>query len=936
MGFFADTLALRQNGGMPRFLGIAFSLSVGVSGVYGEADSPSFTRDIRPILSGKCFNCHGPDKATREAGFRLDRRESAIDADVLTPGDALDSWIMEVVSTDDMDLRMPPKGDALSDEEIDLLRRWIDAGAEYEAHWSYEDPEYGDRPDVENGSWATSELDYFVLDKLEEKGLSPAPKAKPAVLLRRLYLDLIGLPPSTEEVAAFEAAPSQESFEAHVDRLLQSPRYGEKWASGWLDLARYADSNGYQHDDLRTMWPYRDWVIDAFNDDMPFDQFTIEQLAGDLLPNPTRSQLIATGFNRNVPTNFAGGSKVDEVRANVLHDRVATTGAVWLGLTMECAQCHDHKFDEISQKEYFQFYAYFNKAAPEFEQQGDSMFRKHFIGRDVMVYATEADRKKGEEIEREIALEEAVIAKLGDSGGEIGESAGGEVTILDFEGPNPFKKHNSTRLVNTSLVEAAPGGGGKFAARVDAKPATETKTFWGTGYAIPATDLGDSTEITFWIKTDIASQFNLQVHTGRREASVFRFSTEDAALGEWIQIVAPLAEFEKPQWSIAAVNWSRVQKIQITAHGEDSYDGKYIMLDDAMGVTSSERSRRLKRVAELRVKLAAMQVPSMAMMDDPSPDQTHIMLRGDYTAPGDPVEVGVLGSIHPLDSYSPPNRLGLAQWLVDEANPLTPRVVVNRIWGEIFGRGIVSTPEDFGMQGEAPSHPRLLDWLAVRFVEDGWSKKRLLKTIVLSSTYQQSSKATYGKLEQDPENEWYSRGPRFRLPAELIRDNLLSVSGLLSDKIGGPMVYPVQPDGVWKEIPGADVRRYPTSTGEDRYRRGIYTVWRRGNPYPSMVNFDAPERSVCTTKRDRSNSPLQALTLLNDPVYVEMATVFAESIEGWSGSDREKIDRAFRTVVSRQPNEQEMKILIDLIQESGSWFAVAQTLLNLDETITKS
>ena len=895
-----------------------------------------FNRDIRPILSGKCFHCHGPDPAAREADLRLDDRDEAIDYGAIVPGEPGEGELIFRVTTNDPDLRMPPKGDPLSVEQIAKLEAWIKDGAPYEAHWSYQLPKRPSQPAVQDGSWPAGELDYFVLDRIERAGLGPAPKAKPAVLLRRLYLDLIGLPPSVEDVKAFEADPSPENYEAQVDRLLKSKHFGEKWAAGWLDLARYADSNGYQHDDLRTMWPYRDWVIEALNEDMPFDQFTIEQLAGDLLPNPTRSQLIATGFNRNVPTNFGGGSKVDEVRANVLHDRVSTTGAVWLGLTLECAQCHDHKFDEISQKEYYQFYAYFNKAIPEFAQTGDGMFRKHFIGNEVMVFSSEADRRKGAELQREIELEEKRIAALGESTGAMSENAGDEVTLLDFEGPDPFKQHKATRAVTTSLVEESPGGEGEYAARVEADAVTETKGFFGTGYSIPTTDLADSSEIRFWIKTDIASRFNLQVHTGRREASVFEFSTMDLVPGQWTQIVAPLADFVKPRWSIGAVDWKRVQKIQITAHDSGPYDGKYIMLDDVVGVASSERATRMKRVAQLRVELAALQIPTMAMQDDESPSQTHIMVRGDYASPGDPVEVGVLASMHPLDPNLPPNRLGLANWLVNDANPLTPRVVVNRIWSEVFGRGIVSTPEDFGMQGEAPSHPRLLDWLAVQFVEQGWSMKRLLKVIVLSSTYQQSSSASDEKIKRDSQNELYSRGPRFRLPAELIRDNLLAVSGLLSDKIGGPVVYPVQPAGVWKEIPGADVNRYPTSQGDDRYRRGIYTVWRRGNPYPSMVNFDAPERTVCTTKRDRSNSPLQALTLLNDPVYVEMATELAKAIKGWPGSDREKITRAFRTVVSRKPNERELEILMNLLKERGSWFVVAQTLLNLDEAITKS
>lgn len=919
-----------------RSIAVISILLLGAS-LHAQSEPPSFSRDIRPILSGKCFKCHGPDREAREADLRLDRRESAIDADVIVPGNPAESWILDVVSSDDPDLRMPAKGDPLSSEEIELLRAWIDNGAEYEAHWAYQKPQMPERPEVSHGSWPSSDLDYFVLNRMEEAGLKPAPMAEPAVLLRRLYLDLIGLPPSVEAVTSFEADPTKKKFEDQVDHLLQSTRFGEKWAAGWLDLARYADSNGYQHDDLRTVWPYRDWVIDALNDDMPFDQFSIEQLAGDLLAEPTTSQLVATGFNRNVPTNFSGGTKIPEVRANVLHDRVATTGAVWLGLTLECAQCHDHKFDDISQKEYYQLYAFFNKAIPEFVQQGEGMFRKHFTGREVIVYPSEAEQQQAQKLEREIALEEEIIANLGEFADEVkAESAGQEVVLLDFEGPEPFKDHKATRPVINSVVEDVPTGGGNYAARTEAEPVLETKGFFGSAFSIPATDLAGSTEIRFWIKTDIASQFNLQIHNELRRASVFEFSTTDLEPGTWTQIVAPLADFKKPQWSIGAVDWTNVQIVQITAYGSGPYAGKYVMLDNVAGVTSSEKAIRIQRVAQLRVQLAELQTAAMVMQDSMSPSQTHILMRGDYSAPGDPVETGVLESLHPLNPELPPNRLGLAQWLVDEENPLTPRVVVNRIWAEVFGRGIVTTPEDFGMQGVLPTHPQLLDWLAIHFVENNWSVKRLIKSIVMSSTYQQTSSASAEKMQKDPQNEFYARGPRFRLSAELVRDNLLSISGLLSDKFGGPVVYPVQPEGIWKEITGADFTDYPTSSGEDSYRRGIYTVWRRGNPYPSMINFDAPDRSVCTVNRSRSNTPLQALTLLNDPVYVEMAAEFAKVMESWEGSDREKVVRGFRIAVARRPSENEVEILMQLFRDHQSWFAVAQTLLNLDETITKS
>ena len=912
-------------------------LLIGASSLHAQSEPPSFSRDIRPILSGKCFKCHGPDREAREGDFRLDRRKSALDADVIVPGNPAESWILDVVSSDDPDLRMPKKGDPLSSEEIELLRAWIENGAEYEAHWAYQKPQLSKRPKVRNRSWPSSELDYFVLNRMEKAGFNPEAIAKPAILLRRLYLDLIGLPPSVEAVTSFEADPSKKNFEAHVDHLLQSPRFGEKWATGWLDLARYADSNGYQHDDLRTMWPYRDWVIDALNDDMPFDQFSIEQLAGDLLADPTTSQLVATGFNRNVPTNFSGGIKVPEVRANVLHDRVATTGAVWLGLTLECAQCHDHKFDDISQKEYYQLYAFFNKAIPEIGQKGVDMFRKFFSGREVVVYQSESDRQRVGELQREIALEEEIIANLEQpADDDPTEGAQVQTVLLDFEGPDSLAGNNVTHPASISVVEDAPEEGG-YAARTEVTPDAGAGYFFGSGFAIPAMDLSESMEISFWIKTDMASRFNFQVHNEGQRAIAFGFSTIEAEPGTWRQIIAPVADFTVPHWSEGAVDWSRVLKIQITAFGNGPYNGNYIMLDNVVGQAATERGIRLKRIAELREELDGLPTATMVMQDAMMPPESHIMIRGDYTALGEPVETGVLSSLHPLDSTLPPNRMGLAQWLVDKKNPITPRVVVNRIWAEIFGRGIVTTPEDYGMRGELPTHPQLLDWLAIRFVENDWSVKRLIKSIVLSSTYRQTSSAPAEKIQKDPQNEFYARGPRFRLSSELVRDNLLAISGLLSDKIGGPIVYPIQPDGIWKEILGPlDVTDYPTSSGEDRHRRGIYTVWRRGNPYPSMINFDAPDRSVCTVRRDRSNTPLQALTLLNDPVYVEMAAEFAKVMKSWKGSDREKVVRGFRVAVARQPSENEVKVLMELLQEFQSWFAVAQTLLNLDETITKS
>ena len=897
-------------------------------------DPPSekydFNRDIRPILSGRCFACHGPDGAARQAELRLDRSVEALESGTIIAGNPDQSELIKRITSHDPDFRMPPKGKALSASDISKLTAWIADGATYETHWSFSPPVKSGRPEVRQSAWPTGEIDYFILNKLERSAVKPSPKASPAILLRRLYLDLIGLPPSVEDVKTFEADPSTARFAAKVDQLLASERFGEKWAAGWLDLARYADSNGYQHDDMRTMWPYRDWVINALNDDMPFDRFTIEQLAGDLLPDPTEQQLVATGFNRNVPVNFSGGTKVEEIRANVLHDRVATTGTVWLGLTLGCAQCHDHKFDAISQEEYYQLYAYFNKAVPEVAQKSETMFKKLFVGRELIVYQSPADRIKAKRLISELAMIDKPIA----APEEVNNR---QLILLDFEGPEPLATNNLSHPGTTSTVDDVPDGGGKTAAKTVIKPSENDPGFFGSGYSFDKRDLSRMTSISFWIKTSIQSSFNFQVHSSDKSVSVFGFSTANIKPDTWTKITAKLDGFTKPPWAMQEVDWSAVTKIQVTAYGNGPYGGNSIILDNVIGQQITEVDERKKRLAELRKELDALQTSTMVMQDAEVPTSTHIMIRGDYTTPGKPVEPGVLSALHPIDNFSEPNRLGLARWLTSADNPLTARVAVNRIWAEIFGKGLVSTPGDFGMRGSAPSHPRLLDWLAVDFVEQGWSIKRLIRTLVLSSTYQQTSIANEALQQSDPSNELYARGPRFRLTAELIRDNLLAASGLLSNEMGGPVVYPLQPDGLWKEILSVmDVTEYPTSTGSDRHRRGIYTVWRRGNPYPSMINFDAPERAVCTTQRDRSNTPLQALTLLNDPVYVEMATHFATRIWRWDGNDREKVIRAFRTVVSRKPSEDEVEVLLELRRKRGSWYSVAQVLLNLDEAITKS
>ena len=788
--------------------------------------APDFSRDIRPILSGKCFKCHGPDAGSREADLRLDQREAAIEWGVITPGSASESSLMDRITTDDPDLRMPPNGPQLTTDEIDSLKSWINAGADYTKHWAYVPPRAVEPPPIPDQTWnQRNAIDFFIQAALVDQNLEPSPVAEPAVLLRRLSLDLIGLPPTFDEVAAFEEDPSEQNFEANVDRLLDSVHFGEKWAQHWLDLARYADSNGYQHDDLRTMWPYRDWVINALNADMPFDQFTIEQLAGDLLPEPSREQLIATGFHRNVATNFSGGSKVDEVRADILHDRVSTTGQVWLGMTMECCQCHDHKFDPISQVEYYQLYAYFNQAIPELDIEGPGMFKKKFIGAEIAVYASPEEEAQAEQILKQIELEQAALQR--------------------------------------------------------AKPrAREGQAAW-----------------------------EQEFQDSDRASSI---------------------PWERFPWNLRGGAFKlKIPREQRSA--EDIVSIEALLFYDHPSTGPYEKALDL-----LKSELAKLAPRSMIMRDSTNRVPTNLFNRGDYTSLGERVEAGTPGVLHELDSQFPSNRLGLAKWLVNPNNPLTARVTVNRIWAEIFGQGIVTTLEDFGMQSAPPTHPELLDWLSVQFVDNGWSMKRLIKTIVMSSTYRQTSAAPHAKINQDSANQWLSRGPRFRLSAELVRDNLLAISGKLSTKVGGPSVYPPQPAGMWKQISGANVSVYPTSVGEDRYRRGLYTFLRRGNPNPMVLNFDGSNRSSCVTKRDRSNTPVQALNLLNDPSFVEAAEAFAAWMSESPGEEGDKVTAAFRKALARAPTDQEVQALLGLYRKHNSWFLIAQAILNLDETITKS
>ena len=674
-------------------------------------------------------------------------------------------------------------------------------------HWAYVLPEGGDRG-----------IDELIGERLGAAGLEMMPQADPARLIRRVYLDLIGLPPSIGEVDAFVADPSDAHFEEIVDRLLASPRFGEKWATGWLDLARYADSDGYQRDGFRNVWPYRDWVIRAFNSDMPFDQFTIEQLAGDLLPEPTQDQLIATGFHRGPILNLEAGTDAEEDRVKQVTDRVNTTGTVWLATSLECAQCHDHKYDPFSIEEYYSLFAFFNSTEQEGRRRGSADgAAMDYVGPDIdLPIPAEEKQRRAEARQKVAAAEKEFVAKIK----ELCEAL-------------PEEQLKSLQPKTVSLIEKEKPG------YQDAKSIRK---------------------------------------------AVFAKGKESAML----------AKLEK----------------QVEAQRKRAEQGTF-----QIGFTS----RVMKEIADGR--------------------ETFVMKRGDFLRPGERVAAATPAALHDFPEGAPKNRLGLARWLVAEDNPLTARVAVNRIWAELFGRGLVTTMEDFGREGARPTHPQLLDFLAVTFRDaDAWSMKRTIRRIVVSRAYRQSAVVSAGRRAQDVDNALYSRGPRNRLNAEQIRDNALSISGLLSGKMYGRPVRPVQPDKVWRVIGQVD-NRYYLSEGEDLHRRGIYTIWRRSAHYPSFANFDAPNRGACTVQRQSSNTPLQALTLMNDPAYVEMARAFAERVQA-EASGRpigQQLSHAFRLAVGRKPGAREIAALTRVHARGGEdpWFDVATTLLNLHETITK-
>ena len=841
----------------------------------GAADPPAidFNRHIRPILSNNCYKCHGPDAGERKSGLRLDVRDAATAAaesgsPAIVPGQPDQSGLVERIASDDPDFQMPPPDSQkkLTDHEKDLLRQWIAQGASYRQHWSLIAPVRPALPAVQSAAWPRNPIDYFILAKLEAAGLAPSPEADRETLIRRVTLDLTGLPPTPVEIDAFLADTRPDAYERLVDRLLETPQYGERMTLDWLDAARFADTHGYHIDSGRDMSRWRQWVIRAFNANLPFDQFTVEQLAGDLLPDATLDQKIASGFNRNHMINFEGGAIPQEYHNAYIVDRVNTTATVWLGLTVACTQCHDHKYDPLTQREFYQLYAFFHN-----------------------VRENGLDGNKGN-------AEPLLKAPTADEQAKLGEltAAAGQLEA-QLAGPWP---------------------------EADAAQAE-------------------------WEQTALATT---QAENKQPESKL----PDDVA-----KALAVAAAERSPEQSASVRSYFRRHVAEPTRTVRE----------------------QLQSIRKDRDALDAA-IPTAMVMNDGEPRPTFVLVRGQYDKQSDPVQPDVPASLPPLAVDAPHNRLGLAQWLVRRDHPLAARVTVNRYWQLFFGTGLVKTAEDFGSQGDPPSHPELLDWLAVEFQEPQampivsgpprWNVKSLVRLLVTSATYRQAS-AWRADLAHDPENRLLGRASRLRLPAELIRDQALAASGLLDRRIGGPSVSPYQPAGLWEELmsraDGANwtAQTYVQSHGPDLYRRTMYTFWKRTSPPPTLATFDAPDRETCTVRRARTNTPLQALILWNDPTYVEASRHLAErTIAAGGGEPAARIAFAFRVVVGRQPRASETAVLLALLAEQtqryqsdrdaatkllsvgesprnealdvaelAAWTMVASAILNLDETVTR-
>ncbi len=936
-----------------------------------HAQTVEFNRDIRPIFSDKCFTCHGPDAANRKTKMRLDIESGAMielreGRHAFVPGDPDHSEVMRRISSTDKAVRMPPAymgRDKLSDKDINLIREWIVQGAKYEPFWSFIPPKRPAVPDIANPHWPKNPIDNFVFAKLAQEGLAPSPEADKRTLIRRVSLDLTGIPPTPEEVSAFLNDASPNAYEKVVDRLLQSPRYGERMAFRWMENARYGDTNGYQTDGPREMWRWRDWVIDAFNHNMPYDEFTVDQLAGDLLPNATRPQIIATGFNRNHRTNGEGGIIPEEYRVEYVADRAQTTATVFMGVTLGCARCHDHKYDPFLQKDFYRLFAYFNRIPHE---RG---FSYNYGNEEPTIKAPLPDQEKHlAELDQKVSTlnaeyenEQPHIAKLERS---WKPAASANFTIpADSDFPAPWHSPDPPVSLNKPIAnfgymepftfsawikpESANGGilsqaedymegqghtlyliEGKLrlhivlrwtdlALRIETVnpvPLNEwhhvTATYDGKRKAAGAhlyiDGVPQETKVLFDQNDEPfkVDPTKIPFRIGAAGGMNFKGSIEDVRVYKHALLpeeCAAMAARETPA-QISAIPASQRTPAQ---------SAKLLLAYFAEGAPPNLKALRANLLAarEERQKYYD-QIPTvMIMADDRDARESFLLKRGAYDAHGEKVTPGIPAILPQIDPTLPDNRLGLARWIVDRRNPLTARVTVNRFWQSFFGFGIVKTVDDFGSQGEWPTNPPLLDWLAVEFMDSGWDVKHMQRLIVTSETYRQSSKTTPELREKDPDNRLLAHGPRLRLGPEIIRDQALAVSGLLVEKVGGPSVKPYQPPGLWQELSSGG--GYVQDHGESLYRRSLYTYWKRTVEPPFMGNFDSPNREVCTVYENRTNTPLQALNLMNDVAFLEASRKLAERMITEGGATPEgRIDRAYELLLSRPPKLAEQRIVL--------------------------
>ena len=949
-----------------------FALTLGFPSLCAKV---SFNDEIRPLLSNSCYRCHGPDEEDRKAKLRLDTREGATKDHegftAISPGKIEDSELIYRIVTDDEDEMMPPpgKGERFTKEQIELFKRWIEEGAEYEVHWSYAKPVRPEVPQVDETMMKVrNPVDSFILSRLSKEGLSPSKEADAHTLIRRVALDLTGLPPTKAEVEAFLADESAKAYENLVNRLLAKPAFGEHWARMWLDLARYADSAGYADDPGRTIWAYRDWVIRAFNENMPFDQFTIDQIAGDLVSTPTEDQLVATAFHRNTKTNNEGGTSDEEFRNAAVVDRVNTTMATWMGTTAACAQCHTHKYDPISHAEYFQMFAIFNQSedadrrneAPIIQVMGDQNKKQvAHISAEIAKLKKEMEPAATLDLKAFAEWEAALKAKVGRwdvltprkmtavSGANFKAGSDGSVLVsgktagtddYTISASSKLKKITAIKieaLAYDKLGSGGPGRNGNFVINEVELTSGKTKASFlnasstydqdkfgaasaidgnagsDSGWAVGGS-LGQDHHIVIELDKPLDGR-NLELRLLQRYPNHalgrFRILATDSA-GPSMALSSDTIAILKT----SPAKRSAAERAQLVA---------------VYRKTNPSVIADTKKLADLKKQLDAVKpltsVPIMRDLPKNKHRKTHIQLRGSYLSLGEEVAPGVPQVFGSLPKGSNPDRLAMAKWLVDQENPLTARVVANRFWENLFGVGIVLTSEEFGSQGERPSHPELLDWLAVEFMGGGWDVKSFLRLLVTSSAYRQNSHVSDEMAALDPDNRLVARGPRVRLSAEMIRDQALAVSGLLSSKMYGVPVRPPQPNLGLKAAFGGGTD-WSTSSGEDKFRRGLYTSWRRSSPYPSMATFGAPNREVCTVRRGNTNTPLQALVTLNDPVYIEAAQALSRRMAAQKGTVAEMIKHGFQLCLSRYPNEIENSRLIALYDSTRSKYAADQKL----------